>query len=69
MAGNKAEVKPADHTRLDTQEKNYLIQNCAVCKQEMQLVAGSVTLAGKWYHKDCYDNFQPRTNRNLIEDF
>ena len=68
MTGNKTEVEPVDNTKLN-KDKNYLIQNCAVCKQEMQLDTGSVTLAGKWYHKDCYDNVQPHTNRNLIEDF
>ena len=45
----------ADDTNLN-KEKNYLVQNCEVCHKEMQLVAGSVTFGGKWYHKDCYDS-------------
>ena len=47
------EIKPDD---TNFKAKNYLVQNCEVCHIEMQLVAGSVTFGGKWYHKDCYDS-------------
>jgi len=65
---NKIKVEPADNTKLN-KDKNYLVENCAVCKQEMQLGAGSITFEGKWYHKDCYDSIPKSVNRNLIEDF
>jgi len=65
---NKIKVAPADSTKLN-KDKNYLIQNCAVCKKEMQIVAGSVTFGGKWYHRDCYDSIPKSVHRNLIEDF
>jgi len=67
MAGNKILVKPTDNTKLKA--RNYLVENCAVCKQEMQLVAGSVTFGGKWYHRNCYDSIPTHVNMNLIEDF
>ncbi|GEM_PF-6681369 len=62
MAENKILVKPADDTKLN-KARNYLVENCAACKQEMQLVAGSVTFGGKWYHRDCYDSIPTRVHR------
>jgi len=67
MVANETKAGPEDDTKL--KGKNYLVQNCAVCKQEMQLGAGSITFEGKWYHKDCYDSIPKSVNRNLIEDF
>lgn len=58
MVANKKEPKPSDSIKLNKKERNYLIQNCAVCHQEMQLGAGSITFEGKWYHRDCYDSTQ-----------
>ena len=54
MVANEIKAKPEDDTK--SKARNYLEQNCEVCHQEMQLVAGSVTFGGKWYHKDCYDS-------------
>jgi len=54
MVANEIKAEPADDTNFKA--RNYLVQNCEVCHQEMQLVAGSVTFGGKWYHKDCYDS-------------
>ncbi|TLX66323.1 MAG: hypothetical protein E6L00_01720 [Thaumarchaeota archaeon] len=69
MVANKIEAEPADNTKLNKKDKNYLIENCAVCHQELKLVAGAIIFGDKWYHKDCYDSIPERVNRNLIEDF
>ena len=37
------------------QSINYLLQQCAFCKQEMLLVKGSITYDGKWYHENCFN--------------
>ena len=68
MVGDKILVEPAGNTKLN-KDRNYLIENCAVCKQEMELMAGSVTFGGKWYHRSCYDSIPAHVNMNLIEDF
>jgi len=67
MVANEINTRSLDNKTFKV--RNYLVQNCAVCKQEMELVAGSIIFGNKWYHKDCYDTIQPRISRKLIEDF
>lgn len=35
--------------------KNYLVQTCYFCKNEMTLEEGSIISENKWYHKDCFN--------------
>lgn len=37
------------------QTRNFLVQTCSLCNEEMELVEGTTIYGNKWYHADCWD--------------
>lgn len=37
------------------QTRNFLVQICSLCNEEMELVAGATIYGNKWYHADCWN--------------
>lgn len=36
------------------QTRNFLVQTCSLCGEEMELVEGTTIYGNKWYHADCW---------------
>jgi hypothetical protein len=36
------------------QAKNFLIQTCSHCHEEMHVVEGDMIFGGKWFHLTCW---------------
>ncbi len=41
---------------LDTNH-NFLVQKCAFCDKEMELVEGTIIFGDLWYHNSCWKSF------------
>src|SRR5579864_5952888 len=49
--------------------KNYLIETCFFCKNEMVLTEGAIICGDKWYHKNCFNESKSAKTLCLIEKF
>jgi hypothetical protein len=43
--------------------RNYLLQKCGACGNELSLDAGDILEAGKWYHRRCWTPAEDKTIR------
>lgn len=43
-------------------ERNFLLEKCILCAQEMILIEGSVILGSDWYHKECFVKIETELN-------
>jgi len=35
---------------------SFVVQRCAICDSEFELVAGDIILGDKWYHRSCWES-------------
>jgi hypothetical protein len=42
--------------------RNFLLEKCILCAQEMILTEGSVILGSGWYHKECFAKIETELN-------
>lgn len=48
------------------QTRNFLVQTCSLCNEEMELVEGTTIYGNKWYHANCWNLVKKGdTNRNV----
>ena len=53
------------HTSL-MQTKNFLIQTCSHCNEEMHVGEGDLLFGGKWFHNTCWKSVENITNQHTF---
>lgn len=43
-------------------ERNFLLEKCTLCSNEMFLTEGSVIFGSDWYHKECFTKIEKKLN-------
>ena len=43
--------------------RNFLVQKCSFCNNDMELVEGSTIYGHKWYHEDCWKSMSKMEHR------
>ena len=46
-----------------SQVRNYLLQTCSLCRNEMLLEMGDIIYGEKWYHSSCWELVEERALR------
>lgn len=54
------------HTSL-LQTKNFLIQSCAHCHEEMHVGEGDIIFGGNWFHCSCWKSVENNLNEHLVK--
>ncbi len=48
------------------QTKNFLIQICSHCNEEMHVGEGDLLFGGKWFHNTCWKSVENNFNQQTI---
>lgn len=46
------------------QTRNFLVQICSFCNEEMELVEGATIYGDKWYHGECWNVIKNGDEKN-----
>ena len=48
------------------QTKNFLIQRCSHCNEEMHLGEGDIIFGGKWFHNTCWKRVESNNSEHPL---
>jgi hypothetical protein len=55
---NKTENSQNNSFPFAIKTRNFLVQKCASCNKDMELVEGVIIYGHEWYHGDCWNSIK-----------